>query len=146
MHLSVATEFKKGHRPVNSDSVGTEKKTSSRPGKDPGYWKVKIAEPNVWKFKHRYLWEQAHGPIPKGRALIFIDSNENNCTLENLALLTRAELATLNHQYKFKSAPLEQRQSLLALVRLQVRASSLKRDQSTGTPSKLNQSGDIQQC
>lgn len=31
---------------------------------DFGYVKVKVAEPNVWKFKHRIVWELAHGEIP----------------------------------------------------------------------------------
>ncbi len=53
-----------------------------------GYIKVKIAEPNVWKFKHQLLWEEAHGPIPEGHIVYFIDGDRSNCRLANLRLGT----------------------------------------------------------
>lgn len=42
------------------------------------------------------LWEAANGPVPPGHALIFADGNKQNITLENLILVTRAQLARLN--------------------------------------------------
>ncbi len=41
--------------------------------------------------KHRWLWEQAHGAIPKGHIVIFKDGDTMNCVLENLILVDRAE-------------------------------------------------------
>ena len=44
-----------------------------------------------WKEKHRWIWEQAHGEIPKGMEIIFLDNNPQNCELENLAMVSIAE-------------------------------------------------------
>lgn len=57
---------------------------------------VKVAEPNVWKFKHRIVWELAHGEIPANSVICFKDGNKLNCELDNLILLTRGELAIVN--------------------------------------------------
>lgn len=84
------TQFKKGQAPINYRPVGSE-----RISKD-GYIEIKVADPNKWKLKHRYIWEQVHGPIPKGYALIFGDSNKLNCDVDNLILVSRSQLAILN--------------------------------------------------
>lgn len=85
-----ATQFKKGNRPHTWKPVGTETVRSD------GYTWVKIAEPNKWREKHRIIWEAANGPVPKGHAIIFADGNKQNIRLENLMLVTRAQLARLN--------------------------------------------------
>lgn len=79
------TTFKKGHRPHNTKPVGYESKNSD------GYWVVKVAEPNVFKMKHRVLWEQHNGPIPEGTFITFIDGNPDNVTIENLTAVTKSE-------------------------------------------------------
>lgn len=86
----IKTMFKKGIRPHNTLSIGDEVVT------DFGYVKVKVAEPNVWKFKHRIVWELAHGEIPANSVICFKDGNKLNCELDNLILLTRGELAIVN--------------------------------------------------
>lgn len=43
--------------------------------------------------KHRWLWEQAHGPIPHGYMVKFKDGNPLNCTINNLYLASRADKA-----------------------------------------------------
>ena len=45
--------------------------------------------------KHRFLYEQAHGKVPKGSQVIFLDGDKNNFSLDNLAAVTRAENAML---------------------------------------------------
>jgi hypothetical protein len=71
-----------------------------------GYTMVKIAMhgPNdtLWKEKHKLVWEKAHGIIPKGCVIIFLDGNKSNFSLKNLAMLTRAEVVKLN-QFGFCS-------------------------------------------
>lgn len=42
-------------------------------------------------YLHRYVWEQANGPIPKNMVIHHKDFNRGNCNLNNLELLTRAE-------------------------------------------------------
>jgi hypothetical protein len=55
--------------------------------------KVAMAGPHEkrWQEKHRWIWEQANGKIPKGMLIIFLDNNPFNCTLKNLAIISRAE-------------------------------------------------------
>lgn len=89
IRLSPATEFKKGHRPHNWRPVGTERVVD-------GYVQTKVEEPNKWESKHKLLWENAHGPIPKNHVVIFGDRDRRNFDLDNLILVSRAQLSQLN--------------------------------------------------
>lgn len=80
-----ATMFKKGHIPVNHKPVGYERITRD------GYVEVKVSEPNKFVLKHRLIWEQANGSIPEGYNVQFRDGNRQNCSLENLYLISRSE-------------------------------------------------------
>lgn len=40
---------------------------------------------------HRYIWEKAYGPIPKGYQLHHIDGNKRNYHIENLMLVTQSD-------------------------------------------------------
>jgi hypothetical protein len=85
-------KLKKGDIAYNSVPIGTEVE------KD-GYIWIKIKNGSGkqnWIQKHRLLWEQYHGKIPKGYVLIFKDGNKKNITLDNLALVSRKELLILN--------------------------------------------------
>jgi hypothetical protein len=88
----VATHFKKGHKPYNYVPVGSERVN----GDD--YVDIKIADPNKWKGKHILEWESHNGPVPKGYAVIFGDKNRRNFDQENLILVSRKLLATLNRK------------------------------------------------
>jgi hypothetical protein len=44
-----------------------------------------------WQDKRRWLWERANGKIPEGMVIILLDNNPFNCTLENLAMVSKAE-------------------------------------------------------
>lgn len=102
------TQFKKGTLPHNTAKIGDESIID-------GYVKVKIAEPNVWKWKHRMIWEQHHGEIPKGFAVIFKDGNRDNCLLENLECVTPKELYRRN---SIHNLPEELKQTIQTLGRL----------------------------
>lgn len=69
--------FKKGNKPPSHLPVGSESVKEGRVF-------IKIAEPNVWVEKHRYIWEQAYGKIPDGYVIRFKDGNKLNCRLDNL--------------------------------------------------------------
>jgi len=84
------TQFKKGHKPWNYRPVGTERVNGD------GYVDIKIADPNKWKGKHILIWEAANGPVPKGHVIIFGDGNKLNFGIDNLILVSRAQLARLN--------------------------------------------------
>jgi hypothetical protein len=90
------TQFTKGTVSPNWRPVGSERVTRD------GYIEVKIAEGMFqWRLKHRVVWEQANGPIPKGHAVVFRDRDRTNCEIENLMLVTRRFLMNQNtlHNY-----------------------------------------------
>lgn len=82
---SSRTRFKKGRPSLNRRPVGSERVNVD------GYIEVKIAEPNKWRQKQRVVWEAAHGPVPAGSMVSFIDGNKQNCELSNLRVMTRAD-------------------------------------------------------
>lgn len=90
IRLSPATEFKKGHMPQTWKPVGTETVRAD------GYTWVKVEEPNKWREKHKIIWEAAYGPTPKSHAVLFANGDKQNIALENLILVSRAQLVRLN--------------------------------------------------
>jgi hypothetical protein len=93
------TQFKPGVRPHTWKPIGSRRLTKD------GYLQRKISDtgypPRDWVGEHILLWAKAHGPIPKGHALIFKDRNKSNICLDNLELITRRELMRRNtiHNY-----------------------------------------------
>ena len=87
---SKPTHFKKGQMPHNYKPVGTERVN----GDD--YVDIKVADPKKWKGKHTVVWEEANGPVPKGHVVIFGDGDRRNFDLDNLILVSRAQLVRLN--------------------------------------------------
>lgn len=116
-------QFKKGHVPHNKGRKGLcapgSKKSQFRPGHTAwnyipvgaervngrGYVEVKIADPSKWRTKHRLIWEAAHGPIPKGYALVFADGDKLHVELENLLLVTNGQLVRLNQNHLIQADP-----------------------------------------
>ncbi len=89
------TRFKKGNLSHNYRPVG-----SQRIDKD-GYIEVKIKDPNVWELKHRYIWSKHNGKIPKSYKVRFIDGDRGNFNINNLEIISEAELMNENtiHRY-----------------------------------------------
>jgi len=103
---TAVTRFKKGSIPPNYKPVGTHRIDS----KD-GCVLVKLKEGMFqWKLKHRVIYEQHFGPIPKGCNVEFKDRNKRNFDPENLILRTRKENMLLNtiHNYPKEIATLVQ--------------------------------------
>ncbi|MED3325938.1 HNH endonuclease signature motif containing protein [Bacillus thuringiensis] len=92
----IKTQFKKGQKPHNYKPVGSERINSD------GYVDVKIADPNKWRAKHRLIWEEQNGPIPKGYVIIFGDGNRRNFQQDNLILVSKSQLAILNKNQLIK--------------------------------------------
>ena len=86
------TSFKKGIIPPNYRPVGSERITKD------GYLEVKVEDPNKWKLKHRIVYEEHHGEIPKGGNIIFLDGNKKNINIENLKLVSDATLLIANNK------------------------------------------------
>lgn len=87
---SLKTCFKKGNIPKNHRTVGSE-----RINKD-GYIEIKVAEPNKWKLKHRLIYENTFGSIPKSHKVIFADGNKYNLEIDNLILVSSSEELLIN--------------------------------------------------
>lgn len=79
------TMFKKGQTPVNHRDVGSERVNVD------GYIEIKVAEPNRWRLKHRVIWEQVNGAIPRGHNVQFKNHNPLDCRIENLYLISRED-------------------------------------------------------
>ena len=91
------TQFKKGGLPHNTNYLGHERLAKG------GYVEISIAEANPhtgferrYVLKHRWLWEQANGPVPEGMFLKCLDGNRTNTDPSNWELLPRAVLPYLN--------------------------------------------------
>jgi len=115
------TSFKKGNTPPNRKPLGSE-----RISKD-GFILVKVPErdpntgfPTRYKHKHVHVWEQAHGPVPKGMVVAFVNGVKTHCEDENLMLISRAELLNLN-RHGYKDTPADVKPSVLALSKLEVK-------------------------
>lgn len=107
-------KFKKGNKPYNKGTKGIAKpnKTSFKKGNIPpnhrpigserinidGYTEVKVGEPNKWKFKHRIIWEEKFGAIPRGHAVMFADRNKQNFEIDNLILVSTRQLQVMNNK------------------------------------------------
>lgn len=120
--------FQKGHVPANRKPIGSE-----RISRD-GFIEIKVAEknpytgfPTRYKHKHVHVWEQRNGPVPDGMVVAFKDSDPTNCNINNLMLLSRAELLKLN-QHGYKKMPVELKPSILAVSKLQVKAMAKERE------------------
>ena len=91
------TSFKPGNLPLNTKRKGS---ISTRRDKNGNmYMHIKVEEPSKWQMLHVYIWESKYGKTPKGHCLIFKDKNTLNPRLDNLMLISRAELVRLNQKY-----------------------------------------------
>jgi hypothetical protein len=92
------TQFKKGvlagyarerWKPLGSERLSKE-----------GYLEVKFRERKGqygnWKSAHVLLWEGTYGPVPEGYAVAFKDGDKSHIVLDNLELISRAELMRRN--------------------------------------------------
>lgn len=86
-------QFKKGDRPASYLPVGTINYTTD------SYPKIKVADPDKWEYLHRQTWEKHHGPVPDGHSVVFLDGDKTNWNIDNLACLSKSEVARLNQQH-----------------------------------------------
>lgn len=92
-----ATQFKPGNRPHGWKPLGSE-----RISKD-GYVERKVTDlqgVKNYRAVHLILWEAANGPLPAGHAVAFKDGNKRNLTLDNLELISRADLMRRNTRHR----------------------------------------------
>lgn len=111
------TQFKKGEPPVNEMPIGSIVVNSY------GYkLRKKQMEGTIWErweLLHRAVWEEHNGPIPDGMFVIFKDGDKLNCSIENLALISRAENAILNRM-KLRSEDPDLTEAGVAVAKLRI--------------------------
>lgn len=92
------TQFKKGQ--LNGQAARRWKPIGSVRLSKEGYVKVKFREREGrygnWKGTHVLRWEEAHGPTPKGHKVAFKDGDKTHVWLDNLELISNAEMMRRN--------------------------------------------------
>lgn len=88
------TMFKKGSKPHNSKYDGYERINVD------GYAEVRVKK-GVFILKHRLIYEQHYGSIPKGMYVIFKDKNKLNFEIDNLELISKKEHMQRNTIQRF---------------------------------------------
>lgn len=121
---SAATQFKKGQLPHNTKYLGHE-----RLSKD-GYVEISVDQINPhtgyerrYVAKHVWLWEKAHGPVPKGMCLKCLDGNRTNTAPSNWEAIPRAMLPLLgpHRGIDYDAAEPELKPAIMALAKLKHR-------------------------
>jgi hypothetical protein len=125
-----SARFRKGHVPHNWRGAGHEHINSR------GYVMMIVEETNPWTgaatttvYKHRYLWEQANGPVPPGHALKCLDGDKTNTDPSNWIAIPRAMMPRLvsRGQPHYDAASAELRPTLMALAQLEHAAREIKK-------------------
>lgn len=126
---SARTQFRKGELPHNAKGPGHESI-----GED-GYVWIVTDRRNPWTgastwrvHKHRWIWEQKHGPVPDGHALKCIDGNKLNTDPSNWELVPRGLLPRLNGKSgrNYDGAPSEVKPTIMAVAKLEHRLAAVK--------------------
>lgn len=126
---SARTQFKKGRLPHNTKYLGHERLDKN------GYLEISVAETNPhtgyerrYVLKHRYLWEQKNGQVPKGHALKCLDGNRLNTDPSNWVLISRSLLPSLAGRWglNYDQAAPEVRPVLLTMAKLKHAMSDAK--------------------
>ena len=80
-----ATRFKKGSIPPGAVPIGYERMDRN------GYIHIKVEGKRKLVLKHRHIWEQHNGTIPKGYNIQFKDGDRHNCDIDNLYLISKQD-------------------------------------------------------
>lgn len=117
---SAATRFTKGQVTHNAKWVGHERVTKD------GYIEIKVAGTNPYTgyqrrhvLKHKWLWEQANGPVPRGMALKCINSDRQNTDPSNWELVPRGLLVRLTLGRDYDHAPDELKPTIMAVAKIE---------------------------
>lgn len=115
------TQFKKGNLPHNTHYLGHERFSKN------GYVEISIDEVNPhtgferrYVLKHRWLWKQAHGPVPAGMVLK-CKGDRLNTDPSNWELVPRSLLPRLNGRFGrgYDEAPEKLKPIIMGVVKLE---------------------------
>jgi hypothetical protein len=146
-HVGARFRFQKGHVPANKGlrrpgwGPGRMKLTQFRKGErrgvavrlykpigaervsKDGYLERKVNDglplQRRWRAVHLVVWEAAHGPVPRGHAVVFKNGDKRDIRLDNLECITRRELMARNTVHRFPK-PLAQAVQLIGALRRQI--------------------------
>lgn len=92
--------------------------------KKKGYIRIKVAQPNVWVMKHKWVYMETHpweyNSITREDVFVFMDGDNRNFSPENIERLSRAELAVINSKNGFVKGQPELNRIILAQARLKI--------------------------
>lgn len=118
---AMRTWFKKGHKPHNHLPVGSEVMATI------GYIVVKVAEPNVWRLKHRMIWEEVHGrPVPEGYRVVFLDGDRLNFSPDNLLCVSMDAVPALRKKEVVGVDDVELRKAALITAEVKARIKNIE--------------------
>lgn len=134
---SAVTQFKKGQMPHNHRGPGHESID------EDGYVWIVTDRRNPWTgastwrvHKHRWLWEQANGPVPEGMVLKCLGDKQNtdpsNWELVPIGLLPRLN-GKSNRNYD--RAPAELKPTIMAVAKLEHAVAARRKPGTERTPT-----------
>lgn len=124
------TQFRKGQEPHNTKGPGHESLG------DDGYIWIVTDRRNPWTgastwrvHKHRWLWEQANGPVPEGMVLKCLDGDRTNTDPSNWEAVPQGLLPRLNGKSgrNYDNAPAELKPTIMAVAKLEHAARKKRR-------------------
>jgi hypothetical protein len=113
-------QYKKGNIQKNRKEIGEIFQRSD------GYLWIKVKDYSLndnWIQYHRYVWEQANGPVPDHHKILFLDGNRANCNLENLACVSDGVMSTANKWFGLTTDP-ELNKTILKAAELKIATTS----------------------
>lgn len=75
-------KFEKGHVSFNRKPIGSEHYKGNKNRCKMVY--IKVAQPNVWVRKNRYVYEQHYGKIPDDYRVIHLNGDKDDFSIDNL--------------------------------------------------------------
>lgn len=93
LRSGVNSKFIKGIKPHNYKPVGSEFIDSN------GYIRIKVADPDTWVMKQRYVYESVHGKIPKGYHVIFANQDKTDFSIDNLVLVRNKDILVAKNKH-----------------------------------------------
>ena len=134
---SARTQFKKGRLPANTKYLGHERVSKE------GYIEISVKQTNPhtgferrYVLKHRWLWEQKHGPVPEGMVLK-CKGDCLNTDPSNWELIPRALLPRLSGRFGrgYDDAPSELKPTIMAVVKLEQQLYEKRRGRAQSVPA-----------
>ena len=107
MNSGLTGHYKKGQKSWNTRPDGYESVDTD------GFVHIKTPGARKMTYKHRWVWEQAHGPIPAGHVLVFLDGDRTNCSLDNLTVLPRGIHARMCQRHLYSDDPEKTKSGIL---------------------------------